>query len=271
MRILLALSLLILLMVACASGLTESEVREIIQEHSTPGPAGPQGERGLAGDPGSQGESGPPGERGPQGEQGVAGNQGPQGSPGAPGPRGEPGAQGEPGQVGPQGPQGEMGPRGEAGLPGLPGDLTELDIFPELRLDYTVDKACADSIRANYEFGGTTEEIAQQRQALEIVLGLPTRYMSEYQNSRLRSIMDRLRYDHDSQVCDRSEDALEAFRRLRYSNPMGKWWEDALHVYWGCTYPGEGFRLLNDGYSYDEDRCQALLRWMPESWKPSGV
>ena len=164
-----------------------------------------------------------------------------------------------------------MGPRGEAGPPGLPGDLTELDIFPELRLDYTVDKACADSIRANYEFGGTTEEIAQQRQALEIVLGLPTRYMSEYQNSRLRSIMDRLRYDHDSQVCDRSEDALEAFRRLRYSNPMGKWWEDALHVYWGCTYPGEGLRLLNDGYSYDEDRCQALLRWMPESWKPSGV
>jgi hypothetical protein len=163
-----------------------------------------------------------------------------------------------------------MGPRGEAGLPGLPGDLTELDIFPELRLDYTVDKACADSICANYEFGGTTEEIAQQRQALEIVLGLPTRYMSEYQNSRLRSIMGRLRYD-DSQVCDRSEDALEAFRRLRYSNPMGKRWEDALHVYWGCTYPGEGFRLLNDGYSYDEDRCQALLRWMPESWKPSGV
>ena len=52
MRILLALSLLILLMAACASGLTESEVREIIQEHSTPGPAGPQGERGLAGDPG---------------------------------------------------------------------------------------------------------------------------------------------------------------------------------------------------------------------------
>ena len=153
-----------------------------------------------------------------------------------------------------------MGLRGEAGPPGLPGDLTELDIFPELRLDYTVDKACADSIRANYEFGGTTEEIAQQRQALEIVLGLPTRYMSEYQNSRLRSMMDRLRYDNDSQICDRSEDALEVFRRLRYSNPMGTLWEDALHVYWGCTYPGEGFRLLNGGYSYDDDECNSLLR-----------
>ena len=161
-----------------------------------------------------------------------------------------------------------MAPRGEAGPTGLPGDLTELDIFPELRLDYTVDKACADSIRANYEFGGTTEEIAQQRRALEIVLGLPTRYMSEYQHSRLRSMMDRLQYDHDSQVCDRSEDALEAFRGLRDSNPMGKWWEDALHVYWSCTYPGEGFRLLNDGYSYDEDTCNSLLSWMPESWKP---
>ena len=262
MRTLLALSLLILLTAACASGLTESEVREIVQEHSTPGPAGPQGERGLAG------ESGPPGERGPQGEQGVAGNQGPQGSPGEPGPHGEPGAQGEPGQVGPQGPRGEMGPRGEAGPPGLPGDVTELDIFPELRLDYTVDKACADSIRANYEFGGTTEEIAQQRQALEIVLGLPTRYMPDYQNSRLRSMIDRLRYDNDSQICDRSKDALEAFYRLRDSNPLGEWREDALRDYWSCTYPGEGFRLLNDGYSYDDDECNSLLRWMPESWKP---
>ena len=49
--------------------------------------------------------------------------------------------------------EGRWVPVERAGPPGLPGDVTELDIFPELRLDYTVDKACADSIRANYEFG----------------------------------------------------------------------------------------------------------------------
>ena len=32
--------------------------------------------------------------------------------------------------------------------------------------------------------------------------------------------------------------------------------------------PERAFRLLNDGYSYDDDECNSLLRWMPESWKP---
>ena len=153
------------------------------------------------------------------------------------------------------------------GPPGEAGDLTELDIFPELRLDYTIDKACADSILANYSYSGTVERINQQREVLEILLALPTRYMDDDHIYELTSIMD------NNSDCNRSRVALETFRRVRNSNPMGQWREDTLEYYWPCTYPGEGFRLLNDGNynSRSEGACNTLLSWMPESWKPSGL
>ena len=56
--------LLLLFGLARSTGLTESEVVNLIQEHSTPGPQGPRGE---------------PGPQGPRGEPGVGiqGHQGP--------------------------------------------------------------------------------------------------------------------------------------------------------------------------------------------------
>ena len=162
-----------------------------------------------------------------------------------------------------------QGPRGEPGPPGLSGDLTELDIFPELRLDYTMDKACADSIRSNYSFSGTVEEITQQREALDILLNLPTRFMTYDHISRLSYMIDEGQND-GSRVCDRSEAALVAFSIVRENNPMGQWRHHTLETYWRyCSYQGEGFQLLNDGrYGDDEDRCAVLFSWMPESWKP---
>ena len=88
---------------ACSPGLSESEVIELIQQNSTPGPqgpAGPQGERGERGEPGPQGPMGP---RGARGEKGEPGPQGPMG------PRGERGEKGE---------QGDPGPKGDRGDPG---------------------------------------------------------------------------------------------------------------------------------------------------------
>lgn len=102
--ILFALSIL-----ACVSGLTEDDVRRIIEEEGmtvTEGKPGPQGPPGA---PGVQGEQGPRGEPGPQGPQGDTGVQGPEGPPG---PKGDPGARGP---EGPQGPKGEPGPQGDAG------------------------------------------------------------------------------------------------------------------------------------------------------------
>ena len=85
------------MVLACTSGLTESEVVALIQKHSTPGP---QGEQGPPGQQGEKGDTGEPGPRGLQGEQGIRGEQGIQGE------------RGETGEPGPRGLKGEKGDRG---------------------------------------------------------------------------------------------------------------------------------------------------------------
>ena len=197
--------------------------------------------------------------QGPQGEQGI---QGP------PGPRGEQGPQGEQGIQGPPGPQGEQGPQGSQAPAGA---ISEFDIFPELYLDFSIDQACADAIRANYEHRGTTESIAQQRQALDMVLGVRISYMPDELIYDLKSMIERMAYDNteDALACDGINNALEEFRSLRYSNPIGQWREDALYKYWRyCVLPGDEFQLFNQSYAYHEESCDTLLSWMPESWKP---
>ena len=75
-----------ILSASCGSqGLTEAEVVELIQQHSTPGPMGPQGPQGIAGPQGVRGEQG---ERGEQGLQGPRGATGPKGEIGRQGPQG---------------------------------------------------------------------------------------------------------------------------------------------------------------------------------------
>lgn len=56
--------------------------QEINSIELTPGPQGPQGERGLQGEQGPKGDKGDTGEQGPQGERGLQGERGPQGEPG---------------------------------------------------------------------------------------------------------------------------------------------------------------------------------------------
>ena len=152
-------------------------------------------------------------------------------------------------------------------MSGSPGGLTEQDLFPELRLDYTIDEDCADIIRSSYEYRGTAEEIEQERKALDFLLDLPTRYMTDNHIARLRTRM------RDIQECESSKVALDAFYSVRRSSPMGYWREDILHRYWyHCAYPGGSFRLLDNSYGgYNEEVCNPLLSWMPESWKPPGL
>lgn len=94
---------------ACSSGLSETEVIQIIKEQSAElrGPAGPQGEQGIQGERGEIGQQGEKGDLGERGEQGLQGELGPQGIQGERGERGEKGEQGIPGERGPEGKQGE--------------------------------------------------------------------------------------------------------------------------------------------------------------------
>ena len=114
-------SLLILLAASCQpQGLTETEIVELIQQHSSPGPMGPQGPQGIPGPqglPGPQGIQGEPGVAGSQGPEGQAGIKGEQGIPGPRGLQGRPGLQGEQGPRGEQGPQGPMGPAAPTPIP----------------------------------------------------------------------------------------------------------------------------------------------------------
>ncbi len=82
---------LALTLVGCQQGLTEDDVRRIVQEYAISGPPGPVGPRGPQGEPGQQG---PPGQRGPEGIEGRRGPQGPRGVQGPPGPQGVPGPMG---------------------------------------------------------------------------------------------------------------------------------------------------------------------------------
>ena len=107
--------------VACSSGFSEDEIREIVQEYSIPGPKGDQGEAGPQGPQGEQGVAGPAGykgDKGDTGDQGLQGEQGDQGIQGLPGKKGDQGYQGE---VGPRGPAGEIGPQGAKGDTGEQG------------------------------------------------------------------------------------------------------------------------------------------------------
>ena len=124
---------MLLVSFGCSSDLSEDAVRQLIQEHSTPGPQGPSGSAGAQGSEGEQGERGQEGPQGPsgsagaqgsEGEQGERGQEGPQGPSGSAGAQGSEGEQGERGQEGPQGPSGSagaQGPEGEQGERGQEG------------------------------------------------------------------------------------------------------------------------------------------------------
>ena len=108
--ILLIVSVSLLLTMACtAQGVSEEEVRRLIQEESVAGAEGPIGPVGSVGPQGERGEAGSTGIPGTQGEPGPSGPQGERGERGPAGPRGEQGQQGE------QGTQGEQGAQGAAG------------------------------------------------------------------------------------------------------------------------------------------------------------
>ena len=202
---------------------------------------------------------------GPVGPQGSMGEQGPEGPLGPQGPMGEQGPQGPLGETGDQG---SPGPSGEAGVP---RDLTHLDVWPELSLDFTIAPSCKDYILDYVEYQGTEDEITRDRERWESWLSRPARFVHR---DGIRAI--RRAIEHASNVNERQYDEgpcaqdymrLRLFSEVRSNNPMGQWREHVLASYWNCRQTS--FVQPNgtpDVYHIQE--CAALEAWLPEDWIP---
>ena len=147
MLLLLILASSAVIMAACADGLSEAEVRDIVRQESASAPAGPQGPAGPAGPQGPAGEQGPAGSQGPAGAQGSAGPQGPAGAQGMAGSAGPQGATGAQGPAGPQGMAGPAGPQGPAGAAAATPD-------PEPADEDTLTREYVERAIAYYEANG---------------------------------------------------------------------------------------------------------------------
>jgi hypothetical protein len=182
------------------------------------------------------------------------------------GSQGETGPQGPQGETSPQGPQGEtgpQGPQGEAGPQGPQGDSA--DVWPELRLDFVIDQSCADNIREVIEYRGTTAEIQEEKESVDVLLGASVRFMSNSHIERIRSLMSHVA--ESSSMCKGSRQALDLFRNVRDNNPMGRWRAETLKGYWECEYPGDQWLAI--GNQRDEESCESLWEWLPERWVPA--
>ena len=230
-------------------------------EGGSSGPPGPPVASGAAGPLGS---AGPPGSEGPPGATGPAG---PIGAAGPTGPRGPTGSVGPTGPIGPAGPSGPPGPTGQGPI-GEASTLSDMEIWPELRIDVTVPRRCADRIRAIVEYQGTAAAVERQRKRLDFLLTLPARYMTDWHIERILDWMGRVA--NEGPECEEAQEVLGLFWRARYDNPMGLWREHGLQAYWRCAYPDD--YLLGGEYSSDlwndTEECPTVERWIPPTWIP---
>ena len=147
----LLVAFVLLLALGCSAGLSESEVKQMIEDATI---AGPQGEPGAAGTAGSTGP------KGDQGEPGVAGSQGPKGDEGQSGP---PGADGSQGAKGESGEAGLQGSRGESGQAGAQGEAGEAGASAEALVQEKVLRIVywqAPTLPGSYLSGGTKDRDA---------------------------------------------------------------------------------------------------------------
>ena len=210
---------------------------------------------GCAGPPGPQGEAGPPG--------------------GAPGPQGPQGPQGVPGPQGPPGPQGAPGLPGIPGLPGtteLQGEVSELVLFPEVVLDFTVSDRCATHIQEHVSYAGTQREIADRQEELRRQLQLPTRFMSTARSDAHNWLSEIVRgFDNPdapgpAPACSDDAEQWEAFQTARYGSNLWSRREDAVHRWWNCEVYDQEPPPTPNARTVGE--CEILRAWIPAAWLP---
>jgi len=203
--------------------------------------------------------------------EGPAGPEGPIGERGPQGPMGERGPQGPAGAAGAQGPAGETGAQGSAGDTGVSSDLTPLDIWPELSLDFTIAPSCKDYILDYVEYQGTEEEITRDKERWESWLSREARFIHRGGIGTIRNAIEHANYvnniNNDEGPCAHDYMRLGLFDEVRAGNPMGQLRESALARYWNCRQaPYVQPNGTPDVYHIRE--CAALEAWVPENWIP---
>ena len=166
------------------------------------------------------------------------------------------------GCAGPSGPQGERGPQGP---PGPQGEISELLLFPEAVLDFTVSDRCAAHIQENMSYEGTQREIANRQEQLWIQLQLPTRFMSIHN----RIIVDGFRTPDASGIapaCSDDAERWDAFETARSGVTLWSKRERSVEQWWSCEGYDQEPSATPDARKVRE--CEILRAWTPEAWLP---
>ena len=191
---------------------------------------------------------------------------------GPPGPQGERGPLGPPGNQGPaggEGPEGRSGESAQALTLVVPAD--EIDLWPELALDFELSQACQSYILASVEYSGTEKEIARVRERWNTMLAQRASFLDYNRLSEIESAIQRANHDNDNErdegPCSDEYASFSPFTQVRSWNPMGSWRNEVLDRFWRCY---EDLKREEPSESTVRE-CDRLIAWMPESWAPPGV
>ena len=166
-----------------------------------------------------------------------------------------------------QGIAGQQGPPGPQGHPGISG------LFPAEVLDFIVSDRCATHILENMSYNGTELEIAEEREALQFHLSLPTRFMSGLYGSdgyRNGIIFNAARgnshnLENAPPACREDAEKWQAFQSSK-SSPLWAWRYDTMREWWDCQAYDQAPPPMPE--ARQEQRCEVLHQWIPGEWLP---
>ena len=163
-------------------------------------------------------------------------------------------------------------PPGPQSEPGLQVEASELVLFPEAVLDFTISDRCATYIQEHVSYAGTKQEIADRQEELRRQLQLPTRFISTARSDAHNWLSEIVRgFDNPdapgtAPACSDDAERLEVFQAARSGSNLWSRREDAVHRWWNCEVYDQEPPPTPDARTVGE--CNILREWIPASWLP---
>ncbi len=152
------------------------------------------------------------------------------------------------------------------------GEVSELILFPEVVLDFTVSDRCAAHIQEYVSYEGTQREIADRQESLRTQLQLPTRFMSTARSDAHNWLSEIVRGFNNpdtpgtAPACSDDAERWAAFQEARYGSNLWSWREDAVNRWWNCEVYDQEPPPTPDAGTVRE--CEVLRQWIPAAWLP---